>query len=500
MFNFSKITVWLLAALFLAPRALAFYDPLAVPNNKVGVHILDPDEIYQAAKLVNSNGGDWGYVTVPIRSNDRDPEKWSRFFDAARRLRVIPLIRLATFPNGSPAGEWVRPTVYDLVDFANFLSDMSWPIQNRYVILFNEVNHAAEWGGQVDPASYANLLLDAQKIFKSRSADYFLLSAGLDMSAPNSASSRDALDFYRALTRLQPRWGDAVDGLAVHAYPNPAFSSSPNSSTRYGIRSFEYEIRLLGQLGLPPKPVFVTETGWPHDSPFYQTAFAAAWNHPRIAAVTPFLLFAGTGDFARFSLLDRSGSPKGSYLEIQRLSKIAASPLLADLVITAASPSFSSPPAAGLSAPFITGFSSFYDNLKRLLSLFTGQVTVGSVTIPVEIAATARQRQRGLSGRSRIPGNSGMLFVFPSPSTYSFWMKDMLFALDFIWIKDGVVVEITRAVPPPAATSGRPAVVSPSLPVDRVLEVPAGFIDKYGIKEGDLVPMKGGDSFWPILK
>ena len=51
----------------------------SVPNNRVGVHILDPNEINDAAKLINSSGGDWGYVTIPIRSNDRDRDKWLKF-------------------------------------------------------------------------------------------------------------------------------------------------------------------------------------------------------------------------------------------------------------------------------------------------------------------------------------------------------------------------------------------------------------------------------------
>ena len=49
----------------------ALYDPRTVENNKAGVHILDPSEIDSAARLVNSNGGDWGYLTIPIQPTDR---------------------------------------------------------------------------------------------------------------------------------------------------------------------------------------------------------------------------------------------------------------------------------------------------------------------------------------------------------------------------------------------------------------------------------------------
>src|SRR5205085_1440385 len=73
------------------PSAQATQNPLAVPNNKFGVHILFPDEISDAAKLIDSNGGDYGYVTIPIQSNDRDITKWQNFMDQAKKLHVIPL-------------------------------------------------------------------------------------------------------------------------------------------------------------------------------------------------------------------------------------------------------------------------------------------------------------------------------------------------------------------------------------------------------------------------
>ncbi|KKT34448.1 MAG: hypothetical protein UW23_C0038G0006, partial [Candidatus Collierbacteria bacterium GW2011_GWA1_44_12] len=108
-----------------------------VPNNKVGIHILFPEEIENAAKLVNNDyKGSWGYVTIPIQSTDRDRVKWQKFLDKCKDLKIIPLIRVATVPEGT---SWVEPNDYDLIDFANFLGDLKWPIANRYVIFFNEV-------------------------------------------------------------------------------------------------------------------------------------------------------------------------------------------------------------------------------------------------------------------------------------------------------------------------------------------------------------------------
>jgi crossover junction endodeoxyribonuclease RuvC len=246
--------------------AQATYDPLAVPNNRIGIHILDPQEVIEAAKLVNSSNGDWGYVTVPIRSNDRDIAKWEKFFEECRRLHLIPIIRISTYP---VKNVWERPTSFDLVDFANFLSRFSWPTKNRYIVLFNEPNHSYEWGGQVSVIEYTNLLIDASRIFKSASTDYFLLTAGLDMSAPTNNSSLEGLSFYRQMFAYRKDWPNYVDGLSVHAYPNPGFISSIYSKSKTGVKSYEYELNLLKSYGVTSKPIFITETGTKSSQQFF---------------------------------------------------------------------------------------------------------------------------------------------------------------------------------------------------------------------------------------
>ena len=70
MLKFGVILLaFLLCASFVTVKpASAAENPLAVANNKIGIHVLDPSELPAAAKLVNNNGGDWGYVTIPIQS------------------------------------------------------------------------------------------------------------------------------------------------------------------------------------------------------------------------------------------------------------------------------------------------------------------------------------------------------------------------------------------------------------------------------------------------
>ncbi len=483
-----------LFCLFGVSTAKAIMDPLAVPNNRIGVHILDTPEIGEAAKLINSSGGDWGYVTIPIRSNDRDTDKWTKFMMDARKLHIIPLLRIATFPQ---EGIWATPTVFDLVDFANFFDALPWPTKNRYVILFNEPNHANEWGGEVSPAEYATLLIDANRIFKSHSQDYFLISAGLDMSAPNSQTSLDALEFYRRMTMIQPQWYQSIDGLSVHAYPNPGFSSFPWTLSRYGITSYKYELAYLNSLKLsrsPALPLFITETGWVNDlgSNYYKTALDSYWNDRQIVAITPFILFAGTNDFSKFSLLTSSIQPTGSYQEIFKYPKIAGSPLLENVYyITSPISSSSSSEYSSSVVPPISIIESVQAFIKRLFSISksTRTLDIGSKSLEIEIANSEKSRTQGLSGRLNLPQNTGMLFIFPGSARHTFWMKDMKFDLDFIWINQGQVVQINEYVSSPDKTSGIPQVITPGININMVLEVPAGFIQQNHIEIGDKVKL-----------
>jgi uncharacterized membrane protein (UPF0127 family) len=61
-------------------------------------------------------------------------------------------------------------------------------------------------------------------------------------------------------------------------------------------------------------------------------------------------------------------------------------------------------------------------------------VTVNGATIQVEVPRTAAAFAKGLGGRPCILPNQGMLFAFTKPGQYAFWMKDMKFPIDIIWI------------------------------------------------------------------
>lgn len=109
------------------------------------------------------------------------------------------------------------------------------------------------------------------------------------------------------------------------------------------------------------------------------------------------------------------------------------------------------------------------------------EVILGDSTIPVELADTVETRQQGLSKRDALPDGSGMLFIFPESYIYGFWMKDMLFALDMIWLDaDGCIIDIFEDVSPDTY----PTIFRPSSPALLVLEVSSGFVEAQDISVG----------------
>jgi len=120
--------------------------------------------------------------------------------------------------------------------------------------------------------------------------------------------------------------------------------------------------------------------------------------------------------------------------------------------------------------------------LARILGLNRDRVAheemveIGGRKYWVEVADTNDERIRGLSGRSRLKDDEGMLFVFENKDRYAFWMKEMRFDIYIVWISSGKVVGIDNAS---YATPYKR--IWPNEEVDMVLEV----VDVEGIKIGD---------------
>lgn len=109
----------------------------------------------------------------------------------------------------------------------------------------------------------------------------------------------------------------------------------------------------------------------------------------------------------------------------------------------------------------------------------------GGKRVFVEVADSEATRTKGLSDRASLPQDTGLYFIFPRKDRYAFWMKSMMFPIDIVWIWDGEVVQIdhapVEAVDPPVER------YNPPVPVDRVLEIPAGKAHEWEIAVGSTV-------------
>lgn len=115
----------------------------------------------------------------------------------------------------------------------------------------------------------------------------------------------------------------------------------------------------------------------------------------------------------------------------------------------------------------------------------TGTLVIAErVTVTVELARSAREQVRGLSGRRGLKAGHGMLFLYERPQPVGIWMKDMRFSLDILWIRDGRIVHMEQNALP--LTPAGPERVYTAT-ADLVLEVPAGFAAQKKIRVGDPV-------------
>ncbi len=118
----------------------------------------------------------------------------------------------------------------------------------------------------------------------------------------------------------------------------------------------------------------------------------------------------------------------------------------------------------------------------------TSTVKINNHTFKVELAMTPKEQQIGLSDHESLPQDQGMLFLFEEPGLYSFWMKNMKFPIDIIFIQEDTVVSVTKnAEPLEPEDTADPVIITPESEIDTVLEVNSGLSDKYNIKKGDKV-------------
>jgi uncharacterized membrane protein (UPF0127 family) len=115
----------------------------------------------------------------------------------------------------------------------------------------------------------------------------------------------------------------------------------------------------------------------------------------------------------------------------------------------------------------------------------TAEVSIGIHRVQVEVADTPERMRRGLSGREGLAEGRGMVFPYTRADRHGFWMYDMHFDIDIVWIRGDRIVDVTsraRHDPPGELPTYRPVE-----PADLVLEVPAGTAERLGWRVGDRV-------------
>lgn len=122
----------------------------------------------------------------------------------------------------------------------------------------------------------------------------------------------------------------------------------------------------------------------------------------------------------------------------------------------------------------------------------TATATIKNQQYTLMVARSEHDKTIGLSGKRNLGPNSGMIFVFSKDDYYPFWMKDMNFAIDILFLKDNKIDTIYKNVPPPATGQNVAGltVYRPQNKINYVLELPAGTANKLGLKKGDTITLR----------
>lgn len=123
----------------------------------------------------------------------------------------------------------------------------------------------------------------------------------------------------------------------------------------------------------------------------------------------------------------------------------------------------------------------------KFVTLQTTTVEFNNVKIDAEVVKSASAMAKGLSGRSSLPEDKGMLFVFSAPAVQTITMQGMKFPIDIIWIMDNKVVDLTSKAQVPDANTNTVPEYRSAETVNYILEANDGFINNNTIKIGDEV-------------
>jgi len=296
----------------------------------LGVHLLHPYEVKSVRRIFEDEV--WRYLTIPLTLEDtKDWTTWQNFFDEAARQKLIPIIRLATRYDAK-LDAWQIPNRKEITSLVAFLSSLAWHQNEKFVIVFNEVNHAKEWGGKIDPLTYTQTLKFTSNWLHSEGFNYQVLPAAMDLAASNSRETMEAFNYLERMQQVDSEIFDYIDYWNSHSYPNPGFSSSPERLGKNSLRGFIYELNYLKNKTGRDFKVFISETGWASSyltnyylDKYYLYALQHIWSDDRVKAVTPFVMKGSPGPFASFSFFDASDNPTIQLFAVKKALKELAS-------------------------------------------------------------------------------------------------------------------------------------------------------------------------------
>lgn len=150
----------------------------------------------------------------------------------------------------------------------------------------------------------------------------------------------------------------------------------------------------------------------------------------------------------------------------------------------------------GLFTVLLLIIGGFYLSQKYFKDVFpfaqkTATATIRDNKFNLLISKTDKEKEIGLSEKSSLDKDSGMLFVFDKPDYHKFWMKNMKFPIDILFLKNNHLVTIHSKVPIPADTKDENApIYSPEEPSDMVIEINSGLSETYGFQKGDGVKIE----------
>ncbi|GMX58420.1 MAG: hypothetical protein MCSN_0740 [Candidatus Microsyncoccus archaeolyticus] len=116
------------------------------------------------------------------------------------------------------------------------------------------------------------------------------------------------------------------------------------------------------------------------------------------------------------------------------------------------------------------------------------EIIINDAVFDVKVLVFNSEKIKGLGGKQELKDNQGMLFVYLNEDKRYFWMKDMNFPIDVLWIRDNKIVNISENVP--ILTKGEITRINSLYNVDKVLEIKAGSVSKYNINIDDEIIIK----------